>query len=126
MIAAAYTVEPLTHSHKHSDLLEARHGHKNAQEEHDGAHVDAREQLAHTLLGAAFLAQVGIKQFGQYPQHAQHQQDAHERWQVSEGVENGYKDESTHAYDEHKPSLPYGEFIDVVVFVGLDVYQFAL
>ena len=47
------------------------------------------------------------------PQHAEYQQDAHERWQVGDGLEDRYEDQSAYAQPEDDVALHLRELADL-------------
>ena len=50
MVVVESVVECTTHGGKYADFLKAGHGHQNAEEEKNGAHVDAAQQVGNALL----------------------------------------------------------------------------
>ena len=51
------------------------------------------------------LMDAGIEYLGHRPQHAKYEQDADKRWQVGDGLEYRYEDESAHAEEEDNLAL---------------------
>lgn len=52
-------VEPLAEDLKSASGSDSVDGNEDAEEEEDGAHVDAREHVGHALLRAAVVTSVG-------------------------------------------------------------------
>ena len=99
-------VEPLAECGEHAGLLKGGHGQKDAEEEEDGGHVDAREQGGD--LEVRVLAEHGVAVaavFADHPQHAQSQQDAHEGGKAGEHAEDGHEDEAAHAEAEYEHAV---------------------
>ena len=50
-----------------------------------------------------------MENLGHSPEHAQNEQDAHERWQMRQGLEDGNKAETSHTQPEDDIALGLGE-----------------
>ena len=48
---------------------------------------------------------MSVEHFRHRPQQTQYKQDAHERWQMGDGLEDWHEDESAHAKEEHHLAL---------------------
>ena len=126
MVAVEGFVEAFAQTGKHADFLQYGHGHQDAEEEHNGAEVDAGQQVAHTLGHSVVFGCVMMEDFGDCPEDTQHEQDAHERRQMGECLEDRNKDETAHAEPEDDVALHLGELTDigcrqVLTFIELSI-----
>ena len=102
VIAVRGFVERLSEGSQNARFLQGGHSHQDAEEEEDGAHVDAFEQLRHAHLHALVdMALRAVEKFRDAPEQTQHEQDAHERRQTREETEDGHEDEAAHTDEEH-------------------------
>ena len=104
MIAVEHLVQAVAKKLKGSDGLKTCHSHQYSKEEKNSAHVYARKHVGHTLLHAAlllFARQTGVEHLSHSPQHSQHEQYAHKRRQVGDGLEHRHKYQSAYAKEEH-------------------------
>ena len=112
MVACEGHVEALAKSGEHTDGLQTSHGHKDAEEEQNGRHVDARQHVSDALLHGSlllFFLQAGIEHFSNGPKHAEHQQDANERRQMGDALEDRNEDQTAHTQEEDGLALLRGE-----------------
>ena len=114
VVAVEGCVEPFAEGGEHADFLQARNGHKYAEEEEYRAHVDARYDVCYALLRSALVVvfgQVAVEYLSGRPQHAEHQQYAYERGQMGDRLEYGDEHQSAYADPEHGLALPVGEVV---------------
>ena len=112
VVAMEGMVEALSHDRQHAHLLQAGHRHQDAEEEEDGAHIDAAQQLADPLAHVACCLgpfRQAEEQLRHRPKNGKNKQNAHKRGQVGEVAEDGHEDETTHAEQEDRLVLPSRE-----------------
>lgn len=129
VIAIEDVIQTLAHYRQHAYLLQARYSHEDAEEEEDGAHVDARDDVDNALLraavGAVFL--VAVEQFGDQPKQAEHQKYADKRGDMREGLEDGDEHQSAYTDPEDCLALAFCQgVVDGVRFHGCARGQRAL
>ena len=69
VIALEGGVERLPEHGQHSHFLKHGHGHEDAKEEHDGAEVDLRQQVAHALGHRVVLSRLVMEDLRDRPEH---------------------------------------------------------
>ena len=113
VIALESHVETLAKRGQHADGLQTSHSHQNAEEEQNRGHIDARKHIRHALLHRPFLfffLQIGIENFRHRPQNAQNEQDADERRQMGQRLENRHENQAAHTEEENHFPLFLSEF----------------
>ncbi len=108
MVALEGHVESFSQLREHADGLQTGHGHQNAEEEQNRGHIDARQHIRHALLHGTFLFflfQAGVEHLCHRPEHAQHEQNADERRQVGNRLENRHENQSAHTEEENRFAL---------------------
>ena len=82
VVAMEGMVEALSHDRQHAHLLQAGHRHQDAEEEEDGAHIDAAQQLADPLAHVACCLgpfRQAEEQLRHRPKNGKDKQNAHKR-----------------------------------------------
>ena len=113
MIPLEGCVKALTQHGEHAYLLQHGDSHQYAQEEHNRREVNAGEQVAHTLGHCVILRRVIVEYLRHRPEHAEHQQDAHERGQMGDRLEHRHEAQPAHAKPEDDIPLGFGELADL-------------
>ena len=113
VVAGEGFVKTLAEGGENADFLKYGNGHEDAEEEHDGGEVYAGQQVADALGHGVVLSGVVVEYFGYGPQDAEHQQDAHERRQVGERLEDGHEAEAANAEPEDDVALALGKLRDI-------------
>ena len=130
MIAIECCVKTFAKEFKGSDGFKTCHCHKNAKEEEDSAHVDAREHVGDAFLHTASLfgqCKVGIENLSDCPQNAENEQNADEGRQVGDGLEYWHKYESAYAKEEYGLALSLGEgIVHALVLTEVLHFEFAM
>ena len=112
VVAVEPFVQPQAELRKYAYHFQTGHGHEDAQEKEDGAHVNAREHIGDALLCAAVVAAVGqvaVEYLRYGPQYAEYKQDAYERRQVGDALEYGHEDEAAYAQEKYDFTLTGGQ-----------------
>ena len=122
MITAEPHIEILAQHRQHANRFQTTHSHQDAQEEEDRVHINARQHLRHALLSTAvvghilvLLVDTDIEDLRHRPQHAKHEQDAHKRRQMGNGLEDRYKDQTAHAEEEDYLALGSAQAVGLLL-----------
>ena len=113
VVALEGGVESLAQHGEYANFLQYGNSHEDAEEEHDGGEVDLGHDVADTLGHGVVLSGVVMEDFRSSPQDAQYQEDAHERWQMGEGLEDRYEDKTTYAQPKDDVALNLGKLGDI-------------
>ena len=105
MIALECCVEYSTKHCEYANLLENCYSHQDTKEEHDGREVDLRKQIAYTLCHRVIVRGIVMEYLSNRPEQSQNQQNAHEWRQMSNGLEDGHKAETTYTKPEDNVAL---------------------
>ena len=69
-------------------------------------HVDARDDLGHTVFLGLFEHLVVVHDFGENPQQTQHEENPDKGWEMRDGFEYGNEDESADTEEENRFLFP--------------------
>ena len=70
MILIKYRVKCTSHRSEYTNFFETSHGHQDAKEEQNGAHINATQQIGNTLLECHFFLmamQFAVEYLGNCP-----------------------------------------------------------
>ena len=114
MVTARDLIEPLSESRQHTGFFQRGHSQKNAQEEENRGHVDLVQDRRHALFGGAVAVLFrAIEHFGDRPEQAEHQEDAHVGGEFGKVVEDGHKEQSAHTEEENQSTFGARELMGV-------------
>ena len=101
-----FFVEPAGHRSEDTGRLQYGHSHEYTEEEEDRRHVDARDDLGHTVFLGLFEHLVVVHDFGENPQQTQHEENPDKGWEMRDGFEYGNEDESADTEEENRFLFP--------------------
>jgi hypothetical protein len=101
-------IQPLRQRGQDVGVFQCGDRQQDADEEHDGTHVDATEGMHQGQVLLVFILLLAVNQVADQPENAQAEQDAHEGRQVGDGLESGNRDQDAEPHEEHQARFELG------------------